>query len=484
MPYTHTTFAQLVTLLAARLGDTGKVHWTNAELELYLIESIRVWNALTGTHRDTFSFTTTPGVAFYDLTALSPAQRGRTVVDRDLITLIEYQLMEPPTPDAWTGSDMFTLPDVISALTHYRDRFLSNTGCVVTRTTAVIAPTATYSFPDTVTSLRRVAWADSSNYYYQLSTSDDGMLTALNPLWGQTAPAPPTSYATLTTPNLHLLLYPPTPTAGTLDMITVNTGAVLDPTANATTGTLIGIPDDYAWGVRFGALAELLDRDGPARDPARADLCLRMYQLAESIYSANAFALLTAAINGVLVSVGTIQYTDSLIMGWQSADRSRPTRVSIAGPDLLALSPVPDDIYSVTGSIVRNASIPTLSTDYIQVSRDDLSALLGYAELLAAFKSQGASLAMAAQTVADMYDRAATYVSRRILSSSLGPEVFSTNRDDIRDHPIRSTRTSGGNGGAEHDSADSTDSADGADNASLPQSRSRSNTVRRRLGGR
>lgn len=479
--YAHTTFAQLITLLASRLGDPGKVHWIDDELQRYIVEAIRVWNALTGTHRASFSFVTTPGVAFYDLTtAAVPAVRARTITDRDLILLIQYQLMEPPNADTWTGSEMFTMPDLLTSLTHYRDRFLSNTGCVVNRTTATIGPTATYDFPDSVTSVRRVAWANNSGYYYQLSTSDDGMLTALNPLWAQRAPAPPTSYSTLTTPNLRLLLYPPTPTAGTLDTITVNTGAALDPTANAGSGTLIGVPDDYAWGTRFGALAELLDRDGPARDPARADLCLRMYQLSESIYTANAFSLLTAAINGEQVNVNTIQYIDSLCMGWQSADRARPTRISIAGPDLLALSPVPDGVYSVTGSVVRNAIIPVLTSDYIQVSRDDIPAILGWAELLAVFKSQGASLAMAAQTVSDMYDRAATYVSRRVLSSSFGPEVFSTNRDDIRDHPIRNTRTSG-NGAAEQDSADS---ADGADNASLPQSRSRSNTVRRRLGGR
>jgi hypothetical protein len=51
-----------------------------------------------------------------------------------------------------------------------------------------------------------------------------------------------------------------------LDLITVDQGAAL----TAGVPTILGVPDDWAWVVKFGALADVLSLDGLAADPARA----------------------------------------------------------------------------------------------------------------------------------------------------------------------------------------------------------------------
>ena len=45
--YANTTWLQLQQMLALRLNDPAFVRWTQAEMQLYLAEALRLWNALT-----------------------------------------------------------------------------------------------------------------------------------------------------------------------------------------------------------------------------------------------------------------------------------------------------------------------------------------------------------------------------------------------------------------------------------------------------
>ena len=44
--YTYVTFGQVLQQLANRLYDEAMVFWSPAELQLYVVESLRTWNAL------------------------------------------------------------------------------------------------------------------------------------------------------------------------------------------------------------------------------------------------------------------------------------------------------------------------------------------------------------------------------------------------------------------------------------------------------
>ena len=105
MPYTTTpTFAELKTQLAQRLGDSGKVHWVDAELGLIINEAIQTWNRMALYYKARGQFSTVSSQAFYDLTlVLKDADDnlllGMTTHVQDVCSALEYSLMEPQTVD-------------------------------------------------------------------------------------------------------------------------------------------------------------------------------------------------------------------------------------------------------------------------------------------------------------------------------------------------------------------------------------------------
>jgi hypothetical protein len=486
--YQHTTLGDFKSALALRLGDTSKTHWLDDELGLMTIETIRLFNVLSfGYHRATVNFNTTTGTPLYDLTSVAivvPSLRAYTVRDQDVIALLQYQFMEPKSVLAWTGSEMWTLAEVVSALQRRRDQFLADTACVVTPHSYPIGPVNFFDLPDSVTSIRRVVWRSSTGAPFNLFGSDETTFS-INPQWRQSVSVP-TLYSVVSSAPLRIQFNSTFPTSGTLDLLTVESGAVLNPAANANTGTVLGVPDDLAWGVRFGAMADLLRKEGPARDIVRADYCDAIYSMAVSLTNESS-TVLAASIRDASVPIQSLAQLDALRRGWQGQNTSTPSVVATASMNLVAVYPLPDASYPVSLSIVRNAIVPSSSTDdsaYLQVSRDDLPGLLAWAECLAAFKSQGASLDSAKSASQLLLERASAFIGRRLSESSFGRNVFGFSRDDFSIRPLvsKSMTAQVSTQGTASDSS----SSNAPDSASRHQSRGRSNATRgaRRLGGR
>ena len=97
-PYNWATFMFAKSELARRLYDPGETFWTDTELGIYIQESLRTWNALTGYWRGDFTFPSRQGVTWYDLTDatnLPNTLRPFTLHDTDLYTQLQYHLLEP-----------------------------------------------------------------------------------------------------------------------------------------------------------------------------------------------------------------------------------------------------------------------------------------------------------------------------------------------------------------------------------------------------
>jgi hypothetical protein len=120
MAYTHVSFSDLKSALAQRLGDVGKVYWTDTEIGLYIIEALRTWSMLTGYWTDLGTLNTAAGTAFYDISTLTNSSAesllSYAVTDSDILTNIQYHLIEPATGTSWTGSEQFTLAGVTQEL--------------------------------------------------------------------------------------------------------------------------------------------------------------------------------------------------------------------------------------------------------------------------------------------------------------------------------------------------------------------------------
>lgn len=379
------TLGYLLSALQARLGVSGEnSFWGEAECRLYLVEALRTWNAASRYWRDRGAFQTEANTAFYDLGEKLPDKLGRTVTDRDLVRAIEYHLLEPASPTAWSGTEQFSLNDLTAALERRRNQFLMETGAVVTHAVEEISPPAIgrVVLSDSILDVRRAAWRTVEGVYTHLWREDEFGLNAFRQGWTLT-PDTPQCYSVAVTPPFRVQLAPPPADQGSLDLLLVSAGAALDPAA----GVVLGVPDDFTWVVKWGALADLLGKDGPARDAHRAGYCEQRWR--DGVELARlASSMMQAEIDGVPREVASVWELDAFRPNWQNSTAQSDT-VAMAGLNLLAVADVPAGVHSVTVDVVRNAPAPAADSDTITVTRDVTDALIDYAEHLAAFKMGG-----------------------------------------------------------------------------------------------
>lgn len=416
MANTHTTLAQAKSQLAARLGDTSKVFWTDGELEVYLIEALRVWGAASLQWIERGLLTPIDDQAFYDLpSSVSGSLITQIVLDQDLAKVIEYHFMEPPTPSSWTGSEQFTLLDIQNALQGRLNEFLLEAGYgLSTYSVIVTSGTEFVSLPDTTVEVVRAVWKTLDGEYKPLSQSDPFQNQYSFPSWAQN-PGVPMTYSTVARSPLRLQLVPETIDNGTLELVVISTGTALD----LTTGVLLGIPDDLAWVIKWGAIADLLTKDGTARDDPRAQYAERRWK--EGIELAKLYpSFISARADNRLIRVAALEDMDTIVPRWQESNDSPQTDIIPCGYDLIALYPVPDNTATqITLDVARKAVLPASDSDYIDVGRDFIGTILDYAQHLATFKLGGVEFMETASYYDKMVAMAALQNSRLMAQASM-----------------------------------------------------------------
>ncbi len=187
-----------------------------------------------------------------------------------------------------------------------------------------------------------------------------------------------------TVPPLQLQLLPAPLDSGTVQILAVVEGVELVVADN----TLLGIPDDWAWVVQFGALADLLSQDGTALDPIRAGYCEQRWRQGLQA-AANAPVVLTGRVDNRTTRIASVPDADSYRPLWQSVNDT-PDTLLTAGQNLVATAPPPDTpgpgAYSIALDVVANMEVPAHPSTFLQIMPDQLDTLLDYAQHLALFK--------------------------------------------------------------------------------------------------
>jgi hypothetical protein len=357
---------------------------------VYIQESLRTWNVMAAWFRDRMVFNTTSAVPWYDLATQPASLIPRTVTDQQLFEEMEYHLLEPPTPGTWTGSEQFNAQDLTTALQQRRDQFLLETGCVLTHAATSIGLPATgrVGLGSSVIDVRRMAYLDVTGLITLLWRVDENQLFAYSQGWSVN-PGPVQAYSVVATPPVTVQLAPIPSVSGTLDLVTVNSGAALNPAS----GVVLGVPDDLAWVIKWGALCDLLTKDGPPSDPFRAKYCEQRWK--EGVELARATAtIMFAYLDGVQVtpvSFFDLDCDPAHPTNWQNDAPGTPGTLAMGGMNLIALDPPPNaNPHSVQLDVLRNFPIPVADTDPIQVGQEELDVITDYSEHLAAFKMGGA----------------------------------------------------------------------------------------------
>ena len=393
LTYQYITLGQAQADLSSRLYDSTQQLWPPAELTLYLRDTLRTWNSLTNFQRADMVINLQPGLTWYDLTAQPGTIRPYTVQDNEILQLIEYGLLEPVTPNyplIWTGSLQFSLNDILSAITRKQNEILGTAACTLTPV-LIDAPirSGTMYPPDTTLVIRRVVWNPVPGQGFTLAIlkqSDDWAENFYSRGFTTQPQQPPRNWrqSVQQSPGFAVDAVPPVP--GVYEVLSSLSGE----TSNTSAPSLMQVPDDWTWVIRWGALADLLSRESNSRDTPRAEYAARRFREGLGLM-AESPAVLALRLNNVPMGLDSVRNGDDFAFGWQGAVAATPRTGYCAGLNLVGFAPVdtPAGGYSVTASVVQNAPVPSLVTDYLQVSRDDYDSILDYAQHLAMFKIPG-----------------------------------------------------------------------------------------------
>jgi hypothetical protein len=319
-----------------------------------------------------------------------------------LYQIILLHLLEPSTGSA---SSQFAAIDLSNAFNQRLNELLGTTGCFITQSTIPAAP-GRIALADNTLDLRRLAFIPAPGFgpTSTLWEDDSWAWQAFEPNYTTMAPGIPATYARSTQPVQTFDVDANLSVPGTYEVLTIE-NSLASPTSTI-------IPDDWAWVLKWGALAELLGRESNAKDPMRQQYCEQRYREGMSLLTL-APALLGMRVNNVPLEIDAIVSADQYNTSWESAAPTAPTTALVAGLNLVALSPTPDSaLYNVSATVVENAPVPILQTDCINVTEDVYEAILDEAQHLAMFKCGGAEF----QATISMHQRflslAALYSSR------------------------------------------------------------------------
>jgi hypothetical protein len=383
MAYSQITFAQLVTALSIRLSDPNKVFWIEDELKAYLKEALRTWQAFAQYTSDNAGFNTVANTTYYDLFS-EISKLAPTITDRDLIEDIERHLQETISSTVWAGTEQFTLEGITQAIQKRRDRFLIETG-MVTSVSEVAASTADLILDDNIINVRRALWKSQAGVYNILWPADTFMLTAGSQVW--TTPDVPVDFTTYYSSSLDLLLAPPPAAAGFVHLLSVNSGPDLNPASSA---TILGIPDDLCWVVKFGALADLFGQDGPGQDVGRAKYCESRWSDGIKLARISNYVQLGYQA-GTPSFINSLEEQDTSEPDWVNSTAGAPVSLSLSG-NIAAVNPKPDGVYALSFQIVPKAVLPSVDGDMIQVGQEIIDVVLDYAQHLANIKESAADI--------------------------------------------------------------------------------------------
>jgi len=483
------TLSQAITALQGRLANNQ--FWNTQELQLYIFEALRTWSALTVFWTADFQFPLSASQTWYNMSTLSGSPRLRTLTDANLYVDMQNALLEPATgANAWAGTSQFSLSELQFALQHRRDDMIQRVGCnltIIPNIPSVPGQIRT-SFPDTVLEPRRARFLATlantqgtassgatvitvsdntgiqagqivtgtglaqgtyvlsiSGFSVTISQPTTAALTGTAIQFNQPTtltredtqafdffevgseqnPSTPASWSIIAGPPLSMDSDVPPNTPGQYEVIVLQSGLPFAPPAS----TLLGVPDDWAWVLKWGALADLLGRESEATDRQRAAYCLQRYEDGIKVMQASNW-LLKANVDNVPTDTPSLFDQDNFSPEWEQDPTVWPTIVT-AGIDYLAAAPIGGgNAAGVT--LVGNAPIPASLTSFVQVSRDVWDVILGYAQHISCFKRGGAEFE-STKVLLDDFFSAAKNTNKRLQSMGLFANILQEQgkREDI-----------------------------------------------------
>ena len=213
------------------------------------------------------------------------------MIDQEVLTAIQFTVVEPPNGGASWPSGLWTRDEVVGSLTQRQSLFLKNSLVVVNSVTnvtsqqdvppspnppslqAVIGQTV-ITLPQDCLRIVSLVWVGANGTVRELERTDWFEADHLLPTWETTPVAAPLVYME-DAPTRSVRIAPASTMFGVFNLLYVPSGTPL--TGNGMTFT---VPEECVHGIKYGTLADLFGKDGQGQDPARAAYCEQRFNLA------------------------------------------------------------------------------------------------------------------------------------------------------------------------------------------------------------
>lgn len=423
MSYAQITLAQLAAQISNELEDPTNVFWALDEIYRTINEALLYWGALTSYWRDRATFPTSSTSSVYDLSSTTSTSaalsllRSRLYTFGNLANEIQYHLLEPTGGIAAGSSKQFTPALIGSILKNRRNEFCIDTQNPLTYASFAVAGVGVdgrFDLDSAIASVMRASWADSvSNIGSTQSLKREDAWTAdkYNPLW-TAAPGVPNAYSTAETKPIQIQFIPAPANSGTLNLIHVSSLnlTVVDATSFA-------VPDEWVHALKYGTMYELLSTYSEGFDPIRSQYCLERYNQYLRIAGLNRSLLRVQRADTPYrpIPLDIFSNLDSFRPFWETRAGATPDYAACAF-DLLALSPVAQAGTSVNVQcdVVRSAPLPVLTTDYVQIGREEISYIVDLCRHVLSFKLEGAEF-VATMPLYDNFIRGAQKQNKQLM---------------------------------------------------------------------
>ena len=198
------------------------------------------------------------------------------MTDQDVLTLLQYALIEPPDAGATWPSGLWTRDEVIAALNTRMRQYLRDTQAIATYIDiAVLANANPITLPAGWIATLAANWRTSGGVRSPLTPSDMFEIDLAIPTW-ETTTGTPLVILDGDGGTLTCRLGPVPSANGTLELLYMAL-----PTAANGSGVTLSIPDEALDGIRYGALEDLLSKVGRGADPLRAQYCHERFEMGE-----------------------------------------------------------------------------------------------------------------------------------------------------------------------------------------------------------
>jgi len=199
------------------------------------------------------------------------------MTDQQLLTELQYALLEPPDGGASWPSEVWTRAEVLDAVSAAIRALLRDTHLLTQRTEiAVLANATSVALPADWLATALVVWRTAANVRVPLGPIDETEADLGLPAW-ETTVGRPIGFADMDSSTLTFRLVPTPDANGTVELLYIPRPADI-----TGAGGTLPVPDEFASAEKYGALSTLLSKVGRLQDPDRAAYCDQRVAVAET----------------------------------------------------------------------------------------------------------------------------------------------------------------------------------------------------------